>query len=403
MKRIYEEVILDHIKNYRQMLFIMGPRQVGKTTTCYQAGQLWANFFYFNWDREEDRELILKGANSIALKTDLNKLTVRNALIIFDEIHKYKKWKLFLKGFYDSFPNKSHIIATGSAKLNVYRRGGDSLMGRYFPFRFHPLSVAEIVYPEIGVTEIRPLPKEIADYDFEKLWQFGGYPDPFINGTARFYNRWKNLRLEKLFKEDIRDLTRVQELDQLQTMATILQSQIGQNTTYDSLAKKVRVSANTIRSWFAILNSIYYCFELRPWCKNVTRSLLKEPKYYLWDWSLCTDNGSRAENFVALHLLKAVNFWTDYGFGEYDLHYLRDKEQREVDFVITKNKKPWILVEVKLSDQTLSPALSYFQNMLQAEYAFQVVLEMPYVQRNCFEAQSAPLVVPAKTFLSQLV
>ena len=403
MKRIYEKVIIDHIKNYRQMLFVMGPRQVGKTTTCYNVGESWKNFFYFNWDREEDREQILKGANEIAARANLDSLTKKEPVIIFDEIHKFKKWKLFLKGFYDSYPNKAHVLATGSAKLNVYRRGGDSLMGRYFPFRFHPFSVAEIVNTTIPESEIRPEPKKISDEDFEKLWKFGGYPDPYITGTERFYNRWKKLRLEKLFKEDIRDLTRVQELDQLQIMANLIQSQVGQNTIYDSLAKKVRVSSNTIRNWFSILTNIYYCFEVRPWSKNVTRSLLKEPKYYLWDWSLCDDIGARSENFVALHLLKAVHFWTDYGLGDYDLYYLRDKDQREVDFVITKNKKPWILVEVKNSEQNLSPSLIYFKDMLKVEYAFQVVFNMPYVNKSCFDVQDKPLVVPAKTFLSQLI
>ena len=402
MKRIYEAVILDHIKLYRQMLFIMGPRQVGKTTTTYNVGELWKNFTYYNWDKDEDREIILSGASAIAQQAKLENLAKKAPLLIFDEIHKFKKWKLFLKGLYDSYPNQAHILATGSAKLNVYRRGGDSLMGRYFPFRFHPLSIAEIVNPSIPKTEIRSKPKQISDHDFDKLLKYGGYPDPFINGTDRFYNRWKNLRLEKLFKEDIRDLTRVQELDQLQTMALLLQNQIGQNTSYESLAKKVRVSSNTIRNWFSILKNIYYCFEVRPWSKNITRSLLKEPKYYLWDWSLCEDPGARAENFVASHLLKAVHFWTEYGFGDYDLYYLRDKDQREVDFVITKNKQPWILIEVKNSMQNLSPSLIYFQQMIQAPYAFQLTFDTPFINKNCF-ISSRPIIVPAKTFLSQLI
>lgn len=402
MQRIYEAVILEHIRQYRQMLFLMGPRQVGKTTTTYQVGKKWKNFIYYNWDKDVDRAAILAGTTAIAQRAHLAHLTKKAPLLIFDEIHKFKNWKLFLKGLYDSYPHQAHILATGSAKLNVYRRGGDSLMGRYFPFRFHPLSVAEIVNPVLPRSELRPTPKKIKSTDFAKLWQFGGYPDPFINGTERFYNRWQTLRLEKLFREDIRDLTRVQELDQLQMMATLLQHQVGQNTTYDSLAKKVRVSSNTIRNWLTILKHLYYCFELRPWSKNITRSLLKEPKYYLWDWSLCENVGARAENFVAAHLLKAVHFWTDYGFGAYELYYLRDKEQREVDFLITKNQQPWLLVEVKHAEQQLSPNLVYFQQQTQAPYAIQVNFSLPFVAKSCFAAQQ-PVVVPVTTFLSQLI
>ena len=402
MKRIYEDVVVDHISSNRQMLFIMGPRQVGKTTTTQAVGTLQPDFFYYNWDNDNDRQILLKGTTEIASQSKLEALTEKPPLIVFDEIHKFKKWKQLLKGLYDSYPNQAHILATGSAKLNVYRRGGDSLMGRYFPFRFHPLSIAEIVNPTIPSTELRLEPQKISPEDLEKLLTFGGYPDPFINGTARFYNRWKNTRLEKLFKEDIRDLTRVQEIDQLQTMALLLQNQVGQNTTYDSLAGKVRVSANTIRSWLSILKSLYFCFDIRPWSKNVTRSLIKEPKYYLWDWSLCEDPGARIENFVASHLLKAVHFWTDFGFGEYDLHYLRDKSQREVDFVITKNKKPWMLIEVKSAERPLSPSLKYYQDMIQAPYAFQLAFDAPFVNKNCFES-STPKVVPATTFLSQLI
>ncbi|HLB93989.1 MAG TPA: ATP-binding protein [Candidatus Babeliales bacterium] len=402
MKRIYEAVILEHIKRERQMLFIMGPRQVGKTTTTQKVGLVWKKYHYYNWDRDTDRKLIRRGVTPLANQLQLTASTKPTPLLIFDELHKYRPWKLFLKGLYDSYPHQAHILATGSAKLNVYRRGGDSLMGRYFSFRFHPLSIAEIVDPSLPKGVIRKKPKPISAHAFEKLIKFGGYPDPFINGTVRYYNRWKKLRLEKLFREDIRDLTRVQELDQLQLMARLLQAQIGQNTSYDSLAKKVRVSSNTIRNWFGILKDLYYCFEVRPWSKNITRSLLKEPKYYLWDWSLCADLGALAENFVASHLLKAVHFWTDYGFGDYELYYLRDKDQREVDFLIVKDQQPWILVEVKNSTQGLSPALGYFQQMTGAPHAFQLSFTAPFVAKNCFEIRR-PTIVPASTFLSQLI
>jgi uncharacterized protein len=403
MQRLYHPAITEHMRENQQMLFLMGPRQVGKTTTARSLSEDFKLFFYFTWDDPSDREQILVGPKSIARTIGLEAILESKPVVVFDEIHKYSNWKDFLKGFYDVYSDRTHILVTGSARLDVYKKGGDSLMGRYFLYRFHPLSVAEIANPALPSTELRLKPIEISEKQFDDLWQFGGYPDPFLKATSRFFNRWSNLRLQQLFQEDIRDLTRVQELKQLEVLATLLKSQTGKQTSYESLAKKVRVTGHTVRNWIEILNSLYYCFEIRPWSKNISRALIKEPKYYLWDWSQMADPGARAENFVASHLLKAVHFWTDSGFGRYDLHYIRDKEQREVDFLVTRNEEPWFLVEVKLSNnKAISPALNYFKNMTGAQHAFQVVIDLPWVNRNCFE-ETRSVIVPARTFLSQLV
>ena len=292
---------------------------------------------------------------------------------------------------------------TGSARLDVYKKGGDSLMGRYFMYRFSPLTIGEILHQDLPKSELRPMPEAIKETDFQALWEFGGYPDPYMKRDKRFYNRWQNLRFQQLFQEEVRDLTWVQELGQIEVLAKILSRQVGQQTSYESLAKHVRVSGNTIRAWTGILSSLYYSFEIRPWSKNITRSLLKEPKYYLWDWSQIEEEGARAENFIASHLLKAIHFWTDYGFGNYNLYYLRDKEQREVDFLVTTNEVPWFLVEVKKAYiPQISRALAYFQEATQASYAFQVCLEMPFVKKSCFESKEL-VVVSALSFLSQLI
>lgn len=181
--------------------------------------------------------------------------------------------------------------------------------------------------------------------------------------------------------------------------------QVGKTTTCRSLKDDFKhfFYFTWDENWIEILNALYYSFELRPWSKNISRALIKEPKYYLWDWAQVMDSGARAENFVASHLLKAVHFWTDSGFGRYEMHYIRDKEQRGVDFLVTKNEKPWFLVEVKMSDNKgISPGLIYFQKETGAEHAFQVVIDLPWVNRNCFEVDQ-PVIVPARTFLSQLV
>jgi len=403
MKRIYTEVIQHHLSSWRQMVFIMGPRQVGKTTLSLTLKKGHKNVFYFNWDNQKDRALILKGSDAIAEEIGLSRLTQGLPIVIFDEIHKYTHWKIFLKGLYDSYPEKIQIIVTGSARMEVFNKGGESLMGRYFPYRLHPLTVGEIVRPEIHDAEIASEPLEITDTSFEKLLTFGGFPDPFIKAEKRFVNKWRSLRIKQLFEDDMRDLTRIREVNQLEVLSELLRHQVGSFVSYESLAKKLQVTGKTVCNWLSTLQALYYLFEIRPWTKNVTRSLLKEPKYYLWDWSLCYESGALAENCIASHLLKAVHFWTDTGLGTYELHFIRDKQKREVDFLVSKNGLPWFLVEVKNGNsKTISPHLKYFHKELQTAHAFQVVLNLPYEPVNCF-SQTNPIIVPAKTFLSQLI
>ena len=177
------------------------------------------------------------------------------------------------------------------------------------------------------------------------LWQFGGFPEPLLRQNLRFHRRWTQLRFQQLFREDIRDLSAIRELDQMEVLAYTLQRQTGQLVNYTSLGKKIRVADQTIRRWIAVLESFFFCFSVAPWSKNIPRALLKDPKVYLWDWSIIEDEGSRFENFIASHLLKACHFWTDIGLEKYDLFFLRTKDGKEVDFLITKEEKPWMLVE----------------------------------------------------------
>lgn len=253
------------------------------------------------------------------------------------------------------------------------------------------------------IAVIRSKNHSIDDSIFTNLWKFGGYPDPLLKQSESFHRRWLKLRLQQLFQEDIRSLSRIQDIARLQNLAEYMRQQASQQITYSTLAKHLRINDKTVREWLILLKALYYCFDIKPYAKNVTRSLLKEPKFYLWDWSMCQHDDARAENFMAMALLKAVHFWNDVGMGDYELCYLRDKDKREVDFIIINNQKPWMLVEVKLkNDKKISPHLHYFQKQLQADYAVQVVFDMDYVDKNCFNGPE-PVIVPAKTFLSQLV
>jgi len=399
MKRIYDNVLKEHFTENRQMAFLTGPRQVGKTTT---SGFQENNNNYFTWDDQKDREFIIKGADNIHHNLKKEIIGSKPIKIIFDEIHKYSKWKSFLKGFFDKYQNDYEIIVTGSARLNIYKRGGDSLMGRYFSYKMHPLTIAEILNNNLSENLIRH-PQKIDKQTLEQLLEFGGFPEPFLKANKRFYNKWQKLRTEQFFYEDLRDLTKVQEIAQIQMLAEILKNQTGQLINYSKLALDINVSVDTIRRWISILESMYNIFVIRPWYNNVPKSLRKQPKIYLWDWSNVSDKGARYENFIASHLLKAVNYWTDTGLGDFNLFFLRDKLKREVDFLVTQNNHPWFLVEVKSSsNRNINPNLKYFQSKINAEFAFQVVNDLDFINQDCFTEKN-PVIVPDVTFLSQLI
>jgi predicted AAA+ superfamily ATPase len=394
--RIYDAILGEHISGHRQMALVSGPRQVGKTTLCRGLASV-----YLDWDNDNHRDIILKGPQAVAEYAGLEKASARPVVAAFDELHKYGRWKQFLKGLFDTYEQRVRVIVTGSSRLETYRRGGDSLMGRYFPFRMHPFSVAELVRAEASAKLIRP-PSAIGDSDWQALLAHGGYPEPFLKRSGRFSNRWQSLRLAQLFKEDLRDLTRIQELGQMEMLGRLLVERSGDQLVYAALARQVRVSENTVRKWVDTLCALHYGFLVRPWHRNVTRALRKEPKWYLRDWSRLEDPGKRAETLCACHLLKAVEGWTDLGLGEFELRYVRDRERREVDFIVIRDERPWLLIETKSAETKLAPSLEHFQRETGAAHAFQVVIDEEYVDADCFSYRR-PVVVPARTLLSQLL
>ncbi len=397
--RFYDSLLSEHLSSQRQMAFISGPRQVGKTTTCRNLVEQ-----YLNWDNTDNRALIVKGPGAVAEKIGLNILNQSKPVVLFDELHKFARWKQFLKGFFDTYANDVNILVTGSSRMDVYRRGGDSLMGRYFLYHMHPFSVAETTCQDLPNSDkIIRTQKQISDDDFLALWNHGGYPEPFLKRDSRFSKRWQNLRSQQLLREDVRDLTQIHQLDQLELLVRLLAARSGHQLIYSNLASEIQVSVDTVRRWTTTLCNLHLGFLVRPWFKNISRSLRKEPKWFLRDWSAIEDIGEKAETFVACHLLKAVEGWNDMGLGNFQLGYLRDRNQREVDFVVIKDGHPWFLAEVKYADKTVSPSLKFFQKQTKAPFAFQVVVDTDYVDANCFSPRDCPMIVPAKTFLSQLL
>lgn len=393
--RIYEAVLRRHLDEDRQMAFVSGPRQVGKTTVAKAVATA-----SLNWDDDVQRRLILGDTDALARFAGASDLSGGRKVLMLDELHHYPKWKNFLKGFFDTHGDKVRVVVTGSARLDVYKRGGDSLMGRYFPYRLHPLSVGELLHPGLADEALRP-PSEPKEGDWADLLRFGGFPEPFARKNPAFLRRWRRLRMEQLVRGDIRDSTRITELGQVASLAEILTERSGQPIVYSSLAGDVRSNEVTVRNWIATLNAFFLGFFVRPWSARVANSIRKTPKWYARDWSGIGDEGQRNETFLACHLLKAVEFWTDTGLCDCELFYLRDKQKREVDFLVTKDRKPWFLVEAKTRDTSLSPSLGFMQKAVGVPHAFQVVMELPYVEADPF-ARTNPVVVPARTLLSQL-
>ena len=408
MERMYGAIVKDHFHHNKQMAFVCGPRQVGKTTIAHMVQRDVSGSIYRTWDSPQDRVRMLALNYEVILEGAILS-SATHSMIVFDEIHKYPNWKNYLKGFYDLYHGQLDILVTGSARLNIFQKFSDSLMGRYFLYRVHPLSLGETGHRDFTLFQ---LPKVVSEQEIVRLLNFGGFPEPFNKESERFCSQWQSLRQQQLIYEDIRSLEAIHNLSKLELLTTLLQYQVGQQCTYASLSKKIGVSIPTIQRWISVLEQVYYCFMIRPWTQNITRSLIKEPKVYLWDWSLCPDVGARYENFVASHLLKAVHFWTDNGLGVFDLYYIRTKDQKEVDFLVTKNAQPWMLIEVKASSKaSISRSLYEYKKTLSCPFAFQIVFDLPSNERsqhwlyeNVFSATEAPVTrLPAASFLSMLV
>ena len=398
IRRIYEETLNEEGFNWNTMLFLMGARQVGKTTVSKSIAANFKRKEYFNWDVYEHRKKILSGQKFIEAIFPLE-IPGEKPLIIFDELHKFSDWKNYIKGFYDLYKDYYNIIVTGSARLNIFQKGGDSLMGRYFSYTISPFSVGEIsANPLYGLFR---KPSLISQNNYEALYNYGGFPAPYIKRSKKGYLQWKRSRISQLFREDVRDLTNIKEVSKLELCAQLLEYQSSNILNRTTISKHIQVSIPTVNTWIETLKQFYYVFTIQPWAKNIPHSLIKEPKIFLNDWSFVEDIGKRFENFIATHLKKSVDFWSETGMGEFELYYLRDKKQREVDFLVTKDGSPWMLVEAKTSVQSASKNLYYYRDLLNAPYAFQVTKNMEYVDYDCFSKEGV-FIVSAKTFLSQL-
>jgi predicted AAA+ superfamily ATPase len=392
---LQSQIVSDALDSQR-IAFISGPRQVGKTTMAEALlAEINQEVNYFTWDDEEFRKLWIKGPK------DFLKSLEKNSVVVFDEIHKDRKWKSKLKGLYDVFKRDLRFVVTGSARLDFYRKSGDSLQGRYIPYRLHPLTVGES-------PQVKPPPTDHWDknhcenFSYKELFQYGGFPEPFFMKNPNKARRWQRLYRERMIRQDLRDLQEVRDINLVESLALLLQDRAGSHLSYESLREDLSTSFDSIKRWIELLEALYFCYRIRPYSKNLKNSLRKEPKLFLYDWSLVKDEGTRFENMVAGHLLKSCHAWTDCAMGEFALFYIRDKQKREVDFLVTKNEKPFALVEAKSGQTTPTSALLYYQKALRPQFCIQVVNKATTDQLQPMQYPGVQI-MSGPTFLGSLV
>jgi predicted AAA+ superfamily ATPase len=359
----------------KKMVFVGGPRQCGKT---YMSQQILEQVGgeYLNWDDGRDRRRIQK--------YQFNPLV---PLIVFDELHKSLKWKQWIKGVYDTKKSSQTYLVTGSARLDIYRRGGDSLFGRYHYWRMHPFTIDECG-PAFSARET-----------LDRLMLVGGFPEPFLTLSPMEAARWRRERFDRIIKDDIRDIENVRMITALSHLADLLKERVGSHISYANLAADLEVAPKTVKSWIDLLARMYLVFIVPPYTGKLSRTLQKAPRVFFYDnmdVEVPADKllGARFENLVATHLLKRLQFEEDQTGAQLSLCYLRDRDDREVDFVLVRNKKVDELIEVKYSDERPSSSLKYYAELLKPRRAVQIVYS---VERSKFE-QGIEIMSPLEYF-----
>jgi uncharacterized protein len=344
----------------RQMRFISGPRQTGKTTLAKWKLELEKTApLYYLWDLRSVRNRYR--TNEFFFTTD-SPPQKNPQWVCFDEMHKIPKWKNILKGIFDECQNDYHFIITGSAKLDLIRRTGDTLSGRYFVFHLMPVTLTEwsgkirISDPGQPSEFIREAlsRSEPPGQAFDSLLEFGGFPEPLVKQEMAFHRKWIQDYAETIIQQDIGALTRITEREYLHHLYSLLPEMIGSPVSEMSLASHIGVSPVTIRNYIDRLEEFFLVFRVRPWSKNIKRALLRSSKCYLFDWTQITDPGLRFENYLACELFSRCSWWNDSGLGNFSLWYIRTRDKQEIDFLITRDKNPWLLVEAKSSDSPIS-------------------------------------------------
>ncbi len=396
-------VFRDSLRRYEQMLFVSGPRQAGKTTLAKMLLREFPAGRYWSFDIPGDRLLLIQKPRFFE---EIDRDRTVKPLVVLDEIHKYPRWKAYLKGAFDLARGEFGFLVTGSGRLDLGRRGGESLSGRYFSHHLFPLTIGELTGDRPALKDFLAHPDELPEEvgGSWPLWQglgrLSGFPEPFSRGEETFYRRWAGPYHRQLVREDVRDLTGIRDIARLEMLAALLPGKVGGLLSLNSLREDLQVAHETVGSWIETLAAFYLVFLVRPWSRKITRAIRKEPKLYFFDWAAVADPSARFENMVAVHLKKAVSDWTERGEGSFDLHFARDRSKAEVDFVLSRDGKPILLVETKIEETEPAKSLVKMKMALSAP-AVQLV-NRPGISRKVTAGGERILVVSADRWLSRL-
>lgn len=367
MERQVYEKIWRSLSRFKQMVFIAGPRQAGKTTFTQMIAKGFVNSLYFNWDILDEKRKLLENP---FFYEEVTRRDASVPLIIFDELHKYDKWKNYLKSAFDRDKDNFKFIISGSGRLDVYQKGGDSLAGRYLLFYLWPFTLAEIARCSRSFDSFMtdPLALHPVDENSNALWErlsrFSGFPDPYLEANDEFYRIWSNTYKKQLLREDLRDLTSLRSSGNVEILFSLIPSRIGSLLSMASLANDIQVTFDSVKKWLELFERFFMVFRISPWTHKLSRAITKEKKIYLYDYAGLGDEAAKFENMVALELWRAINNWNDLGFGDFSLHFIRNREKEEVDFLIANNNSPFLLLETKLSDDSPAKPLKKFQSVL---------------------------------------
>ncbi|MCF8081198.1 MAG: ATP-binding protein [Desulfobacterales bacterium] len=373
ISRSLEAYAFDEVLVGRHMVFIAGPRQVGKTRLARRRlAENECESLYFNWDDPATRQSYLKDPRFF--ESAARSVKNPDPWIVFDEIHKRPRWRDILKGIYDLFGGDFRFLVTGSARLDLFRRSGDALVGRYSLFHMLPLSLSEAAgtprntcflagknIGEVAESLERELEGKAGPSGggaLDSLLRYGPFPEPFIQQDERFSRIWHRDYISLLVREELRDISRVVELDKLEHLVMLLPERVSSPLSMANLAQDLEVAHTTVKKWLEQLRRLYLIFPVSPWHKKVSRGLKKEKKWYFLDWTYAPEGGQRQENIAATALYRTCTMLTDMGFGDYSLHYLRTLDRREIDFVVCRDGQPVLCVECKTGGSALAPSLA---------------------------------------------
>jgi hypothetical protein len=343
----------------RQMRFIAGPRQTGKTTlakTFLKKNS--CEKLYYNWDERNVRNAYIKDSHFFSSDILNTPIAEGKHVVCMDEIHKYRGWKNVLKDFFDTFGSENLIIVTGSAKLDLFNKSGDSLAGRYFLFRLNPLHLRECIglsKPlEPPRTSLELVLQSLDSYDYhapecKSLLAFSGFPEPFIAQSQRFFNKWRRDYADRIIREDFRDISQMHDIEKIAFLMQALPERVGSPLSINNLTGDLQCSFQTVSNYLQLMELGCLIFRIKPYSNKIARSLSKETKAYFYDWTRPSTEGTRFENFVAMQWKILLDMWTDWGVGEFELRYIRTRDAKETDFLVLRDNKPYILSEAKLS------------------------------------------------------